>query len=151
MPVAQTTNFGTISYNPDAVICFPKGLPAFEERRNFAVLQFQDSAPLTFLQSLEAPDLCFVAMPVLAIEPQYRLEMSREDLEEIGLVVDRQPRMGDEVLCLTIVSLGEGGPTANLLAPVVVNIQNRKAVQAVAVQSGYSHQHALFAHEVVAC
>jgi flagellar assembly factor FliW len=151
MPLAQTINFGTISYHPDAAICFPKGLPAFEERRNFVVLQFQDSAPLTFIQSLETPDLCFVAMPVLAIEPQYRLEVSREDLEELGLASDRQPRMGVEVLCLTIVSLGESGPTANLLAPVVVNIRNRKAVQAVAGESGYSHQHALFAQEVVAC
>lgn len=151
MPVAQTTHFGTISYNPDAAICFPKGLPAFEERRRFAVLQFEDSAPLTFIQSLETPDLCFVAMPVLAIDPRYRLDVSREDLEEIGLGSDRQPRIGDEVLCLTIVSLGERGPTANLLAPVVVNIQNRKAVQAVAGESGYSHQHALFAQEVVAC
>src|SRR6185369_16186130 len=110
MPIAQTSNFGVISYNPDAAIEFPRGLPGFEERRSFVVLQFADTAPLTFLQSLEVPDLCFITMPVLAVDPHYRLEVSTEDLKLVELPPARQPRIGEEVLCLTILSLGEVGP-----------------------------------------
>jgi flagellar assembly factor FliW len=55
------------------------------------------------------------------------------------------------VLCLTVLSIKETGPTANLLAPVVVNLANRRAVQAVALESDYSCQHGLFPLETAAC
>jgi flagellar assembly factor FliW len=151
MPVVQTSNFGSISYNPDAAMEFPRGLPGFDDRRRFVALQFEDSAPLTFLQSLEIPDLCFITMPVLAVDPQYRLNVSGEDLTELELSPTCQPRIGEDVLCLTVLSLGEDGPTANLLAPVVVNVRNLRAVQAVAPDSGYSHQHALVAEMAPVC
>jgi len=37
------------------------------------------------------------------------------------------------------------------VAPVVINLKNYKAVQAVTSDSGYSHQHLLFPQEAVAC
>jgi flagellar assembly factor FliW len=151
MPVVQTSNFGSISYHPDAAIEFPRGLPGFDDRRRFVALQFPDTVPLTFLQSLECPDLCFITMPVLAVDPQYRLEVNGEDLEQLELSPLRQPRIGEDVLCLTVLSLGESGPTANLLAPVVVNLRTLKAVQAVAPESGYSHRQAVVPEEAAVC
>ena len=68
----------------------------------------------------------------------------------MGLPLDRQPRLGNEVLCLAVLSLRETGPTANLLAPVVVNLSNYRAVQALAPESNYSHQHALVPEEAPA-
>ena len=151
MPVVQTSNFGTISYDCEAVIEFPQGLPGFDDRRRFVALQFPDTAPLTFLQSLEVPELCFITMPVLAVDPHYRLKVAGEDLALVGLPAQSQPRIGEEVLCLTVLSLDEAGPTANLLAPLVVNLRNLKGVQAVAGESGYSHQHALVIEEAAVC
>jgi len=86
-------------------------------------------------------------MPILAVDPKYRLKVSGEDLEQVGLPAARQPRIGDDVLCLTVLSIRETGPTANLLAPVVINLRTRKAVQAVAQEPGYSHQHTLLAED----
>jgi flagellar assembly factor FliW len=151
MPVVQTSNFGSISYSLETAIEFPRGLPGFDDRRRFVALQFEDTSPLTFLQSLESPDLCFITMPVLAVDPQYRLQVNSEDLGQLDLSPLRQPRIGEDVLCLTVLSIGECGPTANLLAPVVVNLRNLKAVQAVAPESGYSHQHALLPEEALVC
>jgi len=65
----------------------------------------------------------------------------------LGLNSTRQPRIGDDVLCLSVLSIRETGPTANLLAPIVVNLRNRKAVQAVAPESDYPHQFALMPQE----
>jgi flagellar assembly factor FliW len=36
-------------------------------------------------------------------------------------------------------------PTANLLAPIVVNLKTHRAIQAIQADSGYSHQHPLLA------
>jgi flagellar assembly factor FliW len=55
------------------------------------------------------------------------------------------------VACLAILTLPERGTTANLLAPVVINIKNMKAVQAIAPDCAYSHQHILRTVEAMAC
>ena len=139
-----TKHFGIIDYEPDAVIEFPLGLPGFEQETRFVALEQPATKPLIFLQSLSRPDLCFITMPVRAADPHYRLSVSPEDLQLLELPVTRQPEIGSEVLCLAIISVGEGrSPTANLLAPLVVNLRSRRAVQAIAPDSGYSHQHPL--------
>jgi len=151
MPTVETNYFGAISYEHESALEFSRGLPGFEERRRFLALHFEDSQPLVFLQSLEDPGLCFITLPVLAVDPHYQLRVSNEDRELAGLPMGRPLRIGEDVLCLAVVSIRENGPTANLLGPVVVNLANRKAVQAVAAESGYSHQHQLVAQEAPVC
>ncbi len=151
MAFQDTHRFGRISYEDGSEIRFPGGLPGFEERRRFLAVQLPDTNPLVFLQSLEDPGLCFVTLPVLAVDPGFRLRLSAEDLERLDFSAGRQPRIGAEVLCLAVVSIRASGPTANLLAPVVVNVANLKAVQAVMAESGYSHQHALLPAEAAVC
>lgn len=147
MPVFETKNLGRISYTPEAVVEFPRGLPGFESQRRFAVVQFADSVPLVFLQSLENAGLSFICLPVLAVDPQYRLEIGVEDLAGLGLPESVQPRIGEDVLCLAVLTLKSSGPTANLLAPIVINLHNRTAMQPVMPEAGYSHQHELLPAE----
>jgi flagellar assembly factor FliW len=143
MPIMNTTSFGPVPYSPDAVVEFPRGLPGFDDRRRFVAVRFPESDPTVFLQSLEDPGLCFVTLPVRAVDPEYRLEICSEDVALVGLPAGRRPRLGEDVLCLSVISLRESGPSANLLAPLVINLRNRKAVQAIAVDSGYSHRYPL--------
>lgn len=152
MPEFDTQHFGRIAYAEDFTILFPHGLPGFDHLRSFVLLSYPDTQPLVFLQSLEDPALCFITMPVLAADPAYRLEVSPEDLGLLGLPLRAQPRVGEDVLCLTVLSLREAGPTANLLAPIVVNLKNRRAVQALCPESRYSHRQPLLAaEEAVSC
>ncbi len=140
----ETRHFGTIEYERDAICEFPAGLPGFEQEREFLALELPHTRPIVFLQSLRRAELCFITLPVQSIEPGYRLQMAPEDLRLLGLPEDRQPELGSEVLCLAIVAVAEGqAPTANLLAPVVINLANRRAVQAIQSDSGYSYRHPL--------
>lgn len=151
MPVIETKNFGKISFEPESELEFPGGLPGFDSRTRFVAVAFTESEPLVYLQSLEDPGLCFITMPILAVDPDYKLKVSGADLDQLGLIQARQPRIGEDVLCLTVLSVCETGPTANLLAPIVVNLHNCKAVQAVAPESDYSHQFALMPEEASVC
>ena len=151
MPVFETRNFGPITYQPEAALEFPRGLPAFENYRRFLALTLPQSEPLVYLQSLEDAGLCFITVPVRVVDNRYRLTMAAEDLELIGLAVGAAPRIGEDVLCLAVLAIREEGPTANLLAPIVVNLANRRAVQAVAPESAYSHQYPILAAEPCAC
>ena len=84
--------------------------------------------------------------PVAAIDADYCLEVSGEDLRILGLDEAQQPKSGQEVLCLALLCAPENGQlTANLLAPVVVNLRTRVAVQAVRTDSRYSHRHPILA------
>ena len=94
--------------------------------------------PLLFLESEATDGLSFLLLPVGLIDPDYQLAMSKEDRESIG-ASEHSP-----LLCLAVITAVEDSPpTANLLAPVVVNLQSGRAVQAVRADSIYSHRKAL--------
>ncbi|MEO7145604.1 MAG: flagellar assembly protein FliW [Bryobacteraceae bacterium] len=139
MPQFATTQFGPIEYREDAVVEFPHGLPAFEDQTRFLAIERPGYGPIVFLQSLLRPELCFLTLPVPLVDPAYQLSLAREELAALDL---QDADTG--VLCLAILSVAENrAVTANLLAPVVVNRANRRAVQAVRPDAVYSHQHVL--------
>ena len=137
-----TRQFGLLDYDPAAVVAFPAGLPGFENQTAFVLVEEPNTAPIVFLQSVDSLDLCFLAVPVNTLDPTYELAMTPEDRSRLEL------DLHGEVLSLAILSAPENGPTtANLLAPVVINLRTRRAVQAVRADSRYSHQQPLSASE----
>ena len=146
----SSQRFGQLDLDPNAVLEFSAGLPGFEDQTQFLLVEDRATKPIVFLQSCSATELCFLAAPLAAIDAAYELAITPEDLHRLGLDQGRQPRVNEEVLCLAILSATENGPlTANLLAPVVINVFNRKAVQAVRADSRYSHQHPLAPREAI--
>lgn len=137
-----TKYHGEIEYSEDAVVHFPRGLVGFEAETRFLLIELPAMRPLVFLQSLSTPRLCFLTLPVFVVHRGYRIELSPEELEELELPAGRQPRIGDEVMCLALLTVQENRPaTANLLAPVTINQRTRKALQTIS-SNLYSHQHA---------
>jgi flagellar assembly factor FliW len=141
LPHCATKYFGTAEFDEASVLEFPAGLPGFESERRFLPVTQPGHEPLIFLQSLQKLDLCFVALPVRTVEPEYQLELADTDLELLGLDASRQPALGSEILGLAILTIEDSGVTANLLAPIVVNLKNGRAVQAIAPVLPYSHRH----------
>jgi len=142
MTLVQTKYFGTMSYEDESVFDFPVGLPAFEEERRFVFIEIAEHAPLVFLQSLSHASLCFLALPVSSADPDYRLAVSVEDRAVLELPLEREPQPEDGMLALALVSLHDGfSATANLMAPIVVNVRTRRALQAIRMDRRYSHQH----------
>jgi flagellar assembly factor FliW len=146
MPLVDTKYFGTLTYLAESVFDFPLGLPSFESEKRFIPVELPEHAPLLFLQSLEQSELCFLALPILVVDGEYRLAVSREDLTTLELDTTRQPLLASEALVLALVSLHDGfSATANLMAPIVVNLKTRRAVQAIRQDTVYSHQHPIAA------
>jgi flagellar assembly factor FliW len=144
MPQVQSPHFGAIDYTNSAVLEFPEGIPAFESEKQFLVVERAETAPVVFLQSVASPGLAFMTLPASLVEPGYRLELAAEDLESLELDAARQPEEGREVLTLAIVTVdGDRSATVNLMAPVVINLKTRRALQAVQPGSGYSARHPL--------
>lgn len=142
MPTCLSLHHGEIDYAEDAVMRFAGGIPGFEEETAFLPIEVPSARPIVFLQSLTTPDLCFVTLPVFVVDQEYELELSAESRAAIGLPDDLQPRIGENVLCLVVVTIQDDGPTtANLMAPVVMDLRTRRAVQAIREDGVYSHRH----------
>jgi flagellar assembly factor FliW len=138
----QTKYFGNLCCREEDIFEFPWGLPAFEKEKRFVLIEFPESAPLVFLQSLTQATLCFLALPILVADRDYQMGMALEDLAALDLERGRQPVLGHEVLVLALVSLHDGfSVTVNLMAPVVLNLKTCSGLQAIRQDRVYSHQH----------
>jgi flagellar assembly factor FliW len=141
MPILETPYFGRLSYDESAEIEFAAGMPGFDDERRFVIVEPPAHAPMVYLQSMGRRDLCFLALPVLAVDGGYGLRLGAEELKALGL--EEQPVINKEVVCLCLVTIPEEGPvTVNLAAPVVIGRSTRKALQAIQADC-YSFRHPL--------
>jgi flagellar assembly factor FliW len=146
MPNVQTRFFGELEYESEALFRFPSGLPGFEDHRNFVFLKKPGLEPLMFLQSVETRSLCFILLPIRAVDEDFSMELTQDEIREIGLTCERPPVIGEDILCAAMICAGDGNaPTANLMAPVVVNLHNNIGTQVIHPETGYSHRHPMIA------
>lgn len=139
MATIDTQQFGTLHYSEDAIFEFPEGIPGFEHVRHFVCVERPSLRPITFLQSIDDPGVCFITLPAKAVEPDYQLDLATEDLRALGLA-----QMESSLACLAIVCMPQdAAPTANLLGPVVLSRDTMRGVQAIREDTKYSAVHPL--------
>ncbi|HZS52373.1 MAG TPA: flagellar assembly protein FliW [Bryobacterales bacterium] len=124
--------------SPTGVIHFPDGLPGFESLRQFVLLQEEELLPIVFLVSLIEPKICLPLAPIHHIRSDYQLRLTEDDRRMLELPAEVIP--GLNVLCMAVLNLGDGTqkPSANLLAPIVINPANCTAKQIIQIDSPYS-------------
>ena len=150
--IFDSTYFGTIDVDENCTLIFPAGLPGFEDRRRFLPLRSPRQGGLVYLQSLESAGLCFLALPVRGLRPDYEISVSAEDREILGLPPDLRPVIGRDVAVLAILSLAEGEPpTVNLCSPVLINARSRVAVQAIRPDERYKCREPLVSLDESVC
>ena len=127
----------------NAVIDFPEGLPGFGGQRQFVLLRPPDLDPVPLLENISEKTASLAVVAVEAVDRSYRLTMTLEDRQALGLEVE--PQLSKNVLCLAVIVLAGHGkaPTCNLLAPIVINPANRRAKQIIQMESEYSIAHPL--------
>lgn len=109
------------------VIEFTRPMPGFREQRRFALVQLDDVGVLSSMRSLDDPGLRFLVMPASPFFPDYHPVVGDEVVDDLGL------ESVDDTLLLLVLTAGRSleTSTANLAAPVVVNVRTRQAQQVV--------------------
>jgi flagellar assembly factor FliW len=144
MPKLSTVYFQELEYSNDSIFDFPGGIPGFEDQIAFLFVEQPATRPLIFMQSLLNARLCFLAVPVVLVDPEYQLTLSPDDLATLALEPDSRLRIGADIGCFVLVTVSEGAPpTVNLMSPIVVNLRSRKGLQAIPTTSQYSLRHPL--------
>jgi flagellar assembly factor FliW len=122
---------GDFESDSRAELFFPGGLPGFEEERRMLPVEIPSQRPLVYLHSLGNPDICFVALPVFVIDPDFRLRLSEDERCALLFPEDRDPVIGEDILCLALLASCDHTVRVNLRAPVVINLNNSRGVQCV--------------------
>ncbi len=142
--IINTERFGEVTYTSEDVIFFPRGIPAFEDKHNWILAGTDDNA-IKWLQSLDDGDLALPVTSPDAIQSDYNARIPEDDLTLVGSV---NPA---DLALLIVVSIPEAAPwnmTANLRAPILINLKSHKAVQVIALNEEYPVRHIVFSEDV---
>jgi flagellar assembly factor FliW len=132
-----TFRFGELKIPEENIIEFPKGIIGFEQFKKYVLLEREDSDPFCWLQSLDDPNLAFVVINPAIFFRNYKIEIHSKELEDI------QVSSLDRIEVFSIVTIPDdlARMSANLLGPLVINLDNNMAKQVVLVNSPYTIQH----------
>ncbi len=138
--VINTKYFGETEIDDSRIISFPNGLPAFEEIKEFVLLDLPGNSCFHCLQSIRHPEIAFLLIRPWSFFNDYDIELPRSELEELGITKQEQ------VAVYNIVTIPADAKkmTANLLGPIVINNETLVAKQVILHDSGYSTKHLLF-------
>ena len=140
----ETERFGEVSYSQEEILSFPRGIPAFETNHSWILIGRDDSA-IKWLQSLDDPELALPVTSPDAIQPDYNARIPDDELQLIG------SKNYSDLALLIVVSIPVSAPwnmTANLRAPILINLKTHKAVQVIALNEEYPIRHIVFPEDV---
>lgn len=107
--------------------------PGMLDLRRFTLTSLDDVGLLFALRADDDPGVRLFVVPPSPYFPAYTPRLDPETLRTLGLADDGAAPAGVEPVLLVVVHPGADGqpPTANLLAPVVVNPATGEALQVV--------------------
>lgn len=140
--IVSTSRFGQVEVKQDDLLTFPEGLLGFADLRQFVLLDDPSDEIFAWLQSCEAPQIAFpVLEPELFFTPTHKTTLNKGDLESLKLASQ------DKARYFSIVTIPDDPTqmTANLKAPIVINVQARLARQCVLQDNNLAIREPIFA------
>lgn len=132
-----TTRFGEIEVKEDDLIELPNGLIGFPELKKYVLLDHDKDSPFKWLQSLDDGGIAFVLINPLLFKPDYMVEVAEEEIGDLDLKKEE-----DAVISVILsIPTNPQNMTANLKAPLVFNLKNRKGKQLVLRNDAYTTRH----------
>jgi len=125
----ESTRFGRLNVDDERIINFPKGLLGFPSHTRFALIKSGEENYFFWMQSVEEAGLAFVVTDPSIFFKDY--EVPVRDETQADLEIDRAQVF---VICNKV----EEWLTGNLLGPIVVNSENRKASQVVLTEKKWT-------------
>ncbi len=120
-------------------ITFKDGIPGFEEYKLYQIELNEDTEnPFHKLQSLEEPELSFTIMDPFTVKKDYDFNLTDSTIAKLEI---KDP---EDIAVYSMVTIPDGdykNMTTNLLAPIVINANNKLAKQIILSETDYSTKH----------
>jgi flagellar assembly factor FliW len=138
--VVQTGRFGQIEISTDEIISIPSGILGFPEEQNYCLVDPGDETLILWLQSLTSPHLAFPVLEPRIFKSNYIVRLSAAELRELRLTSINDASV---FTILTIPSV-LSDMTANMKAPIVINVKEKVAKQVVLQENDQPIKHPMF-------
>lgn len=137
----DTKYHGEIEVKSEDVLTFEHGIPGFGEEKQFVLLPLPENEWFHIMQSAVTPELGFVVTDPFLFFKEYDFELDQSSVELLEHPGEK------EVQVLSILTIRETlhESTANLQAPIIINLANRKGKQIILTNSDYQTKHLIFA------
>lgn len=140
----NTAKFGEIEISKDAVFNFVAPIIGFNDLKQYALVDYKPDSPFKWLQSLEDMDLAFPITLCSFFGIDYQFDIPDDEAQKLEIT------SADDVFVCNIANIPSTNPqaaTINMLAPIVVNIVNKKAMQIILKNTEFEVRHRLFNDE----
>lgn len=125
--VIETSRFGSVELTAGDLIQFSEGILGFSDLRSFVLLDDPNDEIFAWLQSAEEPNIAFPILEPELFEENFQLMLNSSDLKSL-----KKTSVADlRAFCIITIPEDPAKMTANLKAPVVVNLEQRIARQCV--------------------
>ena len=114
-------------------ILFEKGIPGFEDYKYFNVNIIKDNEKFYSIVSKEDDNIGFISISPFDIKKDYEIDLDDEFVKELDIKSEK------DVLVLCLITLGKSlkDSTANLKAPIIINIINNRGKQLILQDDNY--------------
>lgn len=133
----QTKFFGEIELTSEQCWHFPKGIPGFEDEKEFTIIPIEENKMFQVLQSVNTSDIALiVANPYVLVE-DYSFNIDEPTIELLN--IEKQ----DDIFVLGVLSLKEPleKSTINLQAPVIFHKVTKVAKQMIINDNKFAVRH----------
>ena len=114
-------------------ILFEKGIPGFEDYKYFNVNIIKDNEKFYSIVSKEDSNIGFISISPFDIKKDYEIDLDDEFIKELDIKDEK------DVLVICLITLGKSlkDSTANLKAPIIINIKNNRGKQLILQDDKY--------------
>ena len=130
----ETLRFGSVEVDESKLITFDDGIPGLEEYRVYALLQFEESYPIIWLQSTEEGGVCLPVLDTFAVLAGYVFDIDDEDVKTLDLGGPEDLH----VVSVLVIPEEIQRMTVNLAAPIIINTVTGNAKQILLSGSDYN-------------
>lgn len=139
--VINTSRFGQVEIKEEDAILFPEGILGFNEFRKFILIDDPTDEIFAWLQSCEEPGIAFPVLEPELFTENYKISLARTDFESLKM----KSIEGSRLYCIVTIPEDATLMTANMKAPIVINIANRLARQCVLQDNSLAIREPIFA------
>jgi flagellar assembly factor FliW len=136
-----TKYHGEIEVKSEYILKFDHGIPGFGEEKQFVLLSLPENEWFNILQSVTTPQLGFVVTDPFVFFKDYDFELDQASVE----LLEHPGEKEVQVLSILTVRQPLHESTANLQAPIIINLANRKGKQVILTNTDYQTKHLIFA------
>ncbi len=139
--IISTSRFGQVEIQKEDTITFAEGLLGFEFLKSYVLLDDPTDDIFAWLQSCEAPEVAFPVLEPEIFSDSYKISLAKTDMEALKVTEAKQTRS----FCIITIPEDPTAMTANLKAPIVINLAQKTARQCVLQDNHLAIREPIFA------